>query len=570
MTDDLLAVLERLRAATHESSTVEFKSNLQEPKQIGEYLSALANSAALERHDRAWLVWGVEDETHRITGTTFDPQAARAEGNQRLTMWLQQLTNPRADFTFHPPIQHPDGRVVMLEIHPARSSPIAFSGRRFIRVDSHKCSLADHPQKEARLWDALGAKVDWTGEIVADATLADLDPEAVQFARDRFTEYRVRGEADASQHDRMRREAQEWDVPTLLNKARVTKGGRITRTALLLLGRDESAHFLAPVDAKISWILRDAANNKVSSQHFGMPFLTNTERVFQRIRNVQLEQLPGGDTLFPTAVPQYDPWVIREALHNCIAHQDYVLGGKINVVEHPDRLVFTNLGSFLPESVEWMVQHQSPLEHYRNQWLVEAMVRLRMIDQVGSGIRQMFVRQRERAFPLPDFVIDPQTPPRVEVVIHSKILDENYVRALMQRPQLDLRDVLLLDRVQKKQPIDAGDAKALRAAGLIDGRSPNYFISLRMTSVKHSGRGLDDSQLENMVLDYLAHHERATRAQLVALLVPKLPAELSHAQKGNKIRNLLQSMRKANQVENTGSRTSPDWRLKHQRGSLGP
>ncbi len=69
---------------------------------------------------------------------------------------------------------------------------------------------------------------------------------------------------------------------------------------------------------------------------------------------------------------------MREALHNALAHQDYLLGGKINLVEHPDRLVLTNLGQFIPPSVEWMLEHQSPPEHYRNQWLIEGMIRLRM------------------------------------------------------------------------------------------------------------------------------------------------------------------------------------------------
>ena len=79
-----------------------------------------------------------------------------------------------------------------------------------------------------------------------------------------------------------------------------------------------------------------------------------------------------------------------------VAHQDYVLGGKINVVEHPDRLVFGNLGEFLAPNVEWMLAHQSPPEHYRNQWLINGMIRLRMIDRLGSGIRRMFDKQRKR------------------------------------------------------------------------------------------------------------------------------------------------------------------------------
>src|SRR5690606_30731393 len=199
----------------------------------------------------------------------------------------------------------------------------------------------------------------------------------------------------------IRTEVAALTVPTLLNKARVTKQGRVTRAALLLLGKDESSHFLAPADAKMTWVLRDAGNDTVTSQPFGVPFLLATEQLCARIRNVTLDHMPDG-SLFPTPVPQYDNWVLREALHNCVAHQDYVLGGKINVVEHPDRLVFSNLGQFIPESVAWMLEHQSPPEHYRTEWLVGAMIRLRMNEQGGSGIWRMFATQRQRLVALTD------------------------------------------------------------------------------------------------------------------------------------------------------------------------
>lgn len=564
----MFEILEQLRRGARESTTVEFKSNLDEPKAIGEYISALANSAALEGHTRAWLAWGVEDETHAVKGTAFDPFSAKGQGNQSLMMWLQHQTSPRADFSFHV-VPHPDGKVILLEIHPARSAPIAFQGTRFIRVDSHKVKLADHAVKEARLWEALGVKQDWTGEVVSSATLDDLDSDAIDFARERFAEYLIRNEPDTSRHDRIRAHAASWDVPTLLNKAHVTKQGRITRAALLLLGRDESAHFLAPADAKISWILRDADNKAVTSNHFGLPFLTETEEVFRRIRNLQVEYLPDG-SLFPTPVSQYDSWVIREALHNCIAHQDYALGGKVNVVESPDRLVFTNLGSFLPPSVEWMLEHQSPPEHYRNQWLIDAMVRLRMIDQIGSGIRRMYETQRERFFPLPDFVIDADSmsKPRVEVAISGKILDMKYTQALMHAADLDLRQVLLLDRVQKGQSLTSKDAKALRSAGLIEGRAPSYLISSKVadwTAQKAKyirNRGFDDGYYKQLVIEYLQKYVKASRKELDDLLLPKLPEVLDAEQKAHKIRNLLQTMRRAELIERRGSKNAPEWRLK--------
>lgn len=275
MTDEaLLVMLENLLSLPREQATVEFKSNWELPSDIGQYISALANSAALSGHDRAWMVWGIDDASRVVKGTTFDPftQKIKDGPNQSLTMWLQVMTAPRADFCFHA-LQHPQGRVVMLEIHPARSAPVAFQHVRYVRVDSHKVKLADHPDKEARLWATLGVKEDWSGAVVPGASFGDLDEAAVAMARQRFAEFLIRGEVDADRHDSIRAEVAGWDNATLLNKAHITKQGRITRSALLLLGKDESAHFLAPADTKISWVLRDAHNGTVTSVPFGIPFL---------------------------------------------------------------------------------------------------------------------------------------------------------------------------------------------------------------------------------------------------------------------------------------------------------
>jgi ATP-dependent DNA helicase RecG len=564
---ELLELLERMRNRTQEGATVEFKSNLRDPSEIGQYISALANSAALEGASRAWVIWGVKDDTYEVVGTSFDPFSAKGEGSQSLIMWLQKMTTPKADFTFHA-ARHAAGTVVMLEIHPARTAPIAFQNIRYIRIDSHKTKLGEHSDKEARLWDVLGQKEDWSGELVPGASLDDLDPRAIEMARKRFSEYLIKSERDAERHEQIRQEAASWDVPTLLNKARLTKQGRITRSALLLLGRDESAHFLAPADTKISWILRDARNATVSSQPLSLPLLLSSDKVFSYIRNVPVEHMPDG-TLFPTAVQQYDPWVIREALHNCIAHQDYRLGGKINVVEHPDRLVFSNLGQFIPPSVEWMLEHQSPPEHYRNQWLIDGMIRLRMIDQVGSGIRRMFQTQRDRFFPLPDYHFDENEfgRPRVEVAIPGRILDVKYTQLLMKRTDLDLQLVLLLDRVQKRLPLSPDEVRQLRVLNLIEGRSPNLLVSAKVAALTEQkaiyirNRGLDDDYYQQLVLGYLDKYKQALRSDLDDLLTPKLPDVLDAAQKRHKIKNLLQALRRQGRIHPDGPRSSAVWKL---------
>ncbi len=568
----MLAALQDLLTQARERSTIEFKSNWDQAENIGEYISALANAAALEGHERAWMIWGVDDVTRQVKGTTFDPfqqkiKSDKGNGNQSLVMWLQFLTQPRADFQFHE-LQHPDGRVVLLEIHPARSAPVAFKQGRYIRIDSHKVKLADHPDKEARLWEQLGLKDDWTREVVPEATWDDLDPQAVAAARQRYTEFCIRGEPDARRHDAIRAEIAGLNDVTLLNKARVTKQGRITRSALLLLGKDESAHLLSPVDAKIHWISRLGSSTAQPSYPFGMPFLLATDKVFGRIRNETVDHMPDG-TLFPTPVQQYDPWVVREALHNCVAHQDYVLGGKINVVEHPDRLVLTNLGEFIPQSVEWMLEHQSPPEHYRNQWLIDGMIRLRMIEQAGSGIRRMFVTQRERFFPLPDYSFDTSTQgyPRVELTLAGRIMDAKFARALMTRTDLSLPHVLLLDKVQKGQALEVNEVKVLRELGLIEGRAPKLFISAKVADAAGQkaryihNRGLDDQHYQQLVVGYLRKYKRAKRADFDDLLMDKLAAVLTPEQKTNKVKNLLQAMKRARIIDCEGPRSAAVWFL---------
>lgn len=570
----LLEALDRLRAGPREGATVEFKGSVQEPAEIGEYLSALANSAVLEGHDRGWMVWGVEDGTHVIKGTHFDPFTKKGEGNQALVMWLQQKTTPRADFTFHE-CQHSVGKVILLEIHPPRTAPIAFQGVRYVRIDSHKTKLSEHPDKEARLWGKLGQLDDWSGEVAAEATLDDLDGEALAQARKRFTEYLVKSEPDSARHEALRRDALGWDELTLLNKARLTKAGRITRSTLLLLGKDESAHLLSPADVKMSWILRDAEGKTVSSQHFGPPFLLSSDRLFARIRNVMIEQLPDG-TLFPTAIQKYEPWVIRETLHNAIAHQDYRLGGKINAVEHPDRLVFSNLGQFIPPSVEWMLEHQSPPEHYRNQWLIDGMIRMRMIDQVGSGIRRMFEMQRDRFLPLPDYSFDASDAglPRVEVTISGQVLDGKYTQTLMKRSDLELRQVVLLDRVQKGAALTKAEASQLKRLGLIEGRFPRVFVSARVAATTGGQaqhirkRGFDNRYYRDLLVELIREHGPIGPAVITELFLDKLPDSLNDDQKRAKIRNLTFDLaHRRGVIENVGQPRGPGalWRL---RGSV--
>ena len=549
---DLSALLDRLRAEPRESEWLEFKANRFDAQAIGEYLSALANSACLLGKPRGYLVFGIEDGTHAVVGTSFDPQVETGQGNQLLPLWLAVLLSPKLGFEIHT-CQYQGRRVVVFEVHPAFDRPVEFRGKAYVRNGTSKAALSGYPDKERAIWTR---RVDWSAQVCEQATLADLDPLAIAEARRQFAE------KNKSKPDRLA-ELAAWDDATFLNKAKLTVRGAVTHAALLLLGREESSSLLAPAVARISWILKNERNEELDYEHFGPPLLLNVNKVLARVRNLTVRELPDG-TLFPVELTQYDPWVIREALHNCIAHQDYGLRGRVQVVETPHALLLTNVGGFLPGRVEAVIDQDAPLEIYRNPYLAEAMVSLNMIDTQGGGIKRMFQAQRRRFFPLPDY--DLSQPERVMVTLRGRILDVRYTRLLMAQGELDLATIMLLDKVQKGQRIAAEDAKRLKAAKLVEGRYPNLLVAGSVAAVAGQkaqhirNRGFDSQYYRDMIVALVREHQPVSREDIDKLLLDKLPEVLSPAQKLTKIHNLLSSQA-GKTIRNAGSRSVSQWVL---------
>jgi ATP-dependent DNA helicase RecG len=257
--------------------------------------------------------------------------------------------------------------------------------------------------------------------------------------------------------------------------------------------------------------------------------------------------------------------VIREALHNAVAHQDYRRHGRIVVVELPDRVLVTNVGDFLPGDVETVIRQDAPQALYRNPFLADAMVELNLIDTQGGGIKRMFETQRRRSFPLPDY--DLSEIGRVAVRITGRILDERYTRLLMERTDLGLGEVLLLDRVQKGLSIRREDHRRLKAAGLVEGRYPNPIVAAAVARATGDAgrhirqRGFDKQYYLDLILALVREHGPVDRKDVDALLVPKLPDRLMHDQKLRKVHNLLQELRRAGRISNRGSRSQPAWVL---------
>jgi len=545
-------LIDRLRQEPNETEWLEFKMNNCPPQLIGEYLSALSNSARCCGKPKGYLVFGIEDKTHVVKGTNFNPAKTKAKGNQDLNIWLAQGLKPPVGFEIFS-ITYEGKTIVLFEINATRDSPVAFFGRKYIRIGSSKTELSRHPQRERAIWDRMNL-VDWSAQICEQATIDDLDSDAIARAR---KEYKTKFSSKAQEVD-------TWDNITFLNKTKLTIKGKITNTAILLLGKSESSTLLSPAVAKITWVLKDDNNKEKDYEHFGPPFLLNVERVYAKIRNLTYRHMPGG-SLFPLEITQYDHWVIREALHNCIAHQDYSLHARINLVETPNAILLTNVGSFLPGGIEIVIEQDAPPEIYRNPFLADAMVNLNMIDTQGGGIKKMFQTQKERFFPLPDF--DLSNPDRVLVKIQGEILDERYTRLLMKRTDLDLHTVLLLDKMQKRSVISRKDSRRLKAMKVIEGRYPNLYVSSWVADAtgekaRHiRDGGLDNQYYKDLLLKLIAEHGPVNRKEIDELLWEKLPEVLSERQKKDKIHNLISYLAAKERIRNEGTNRSSKWVL---------
>ncbi len=529
---ELVALIDRLRREPHETEWFEFKGKACAPQETGEYLSATANSAALNGMLRGYLVFGVENTTHRVVGTPYDPHEERNKG-QPLMLWLTRGLEPRVSLRVDI-VPHSDGPVVVFDVEAAHDRPVKFYGKAYVRVGECKTSLAQHPEKERDIWVL---RRDWSAQICEGASPQDLDPDAIEMARKQF----------GVKHPVQAAEARQWEVGTFLNKAKLTIRGSVTNTAILLLGRPEVTQLLAPAVARISWLLRDEKNQEQDYAHFGAPLILQVDRVLSRIRNLTLRAMPSG-TLFPTEMSQYDPWVIREALHNCIAHQDYGLGGRINVVETPTSLRFSNMGSFIPGDIESVIHRDAPPEFYRNRFLAEAMVNLNMIETQGGGIKKMFRTQAGRFFPLPDYDLSQHD--RVGVTLQGRILDERYSQLLMERTDLDLSTIMLLDKVQKRRVLTEDEFRLLKSRRLVEGRRPNLYVSAKVAAATDTRadyikrRAFDKAYYKKVVIDYLAKYGTAKRTDLDKLLMNKISDALVEHQKRTYVMNLLQELRR--------------------------
>lgn len=448
--------VEELLQSKTETEVLEFKEAKfnYDTNKLGKYFSALGNEANLAGKDRAYLLFGVKNDK-TVVGTRLSD----AEINN-FKHEIANHTSPTMSFIDVGRFSI-GGKDVLCCVIPAapQGMPIAWKDHFYGREGESLGGL--HIGEIERIRNQTVFR-DWSVKVVDEASIDDLSKKAIDVARKQYAE----------KNRRLKKEILGWSDKVFLNRARLTINDRITNAAILLLGKPEAEHFISPAQAKITWILKDRDGVEKDYEHFSCPIILSAQQVFKKIRNITYRYMQEG-SLFPEEVLQYDPYLIREALNNCIAHQDYTLGGKIIVVENEDGcLTFKNSGDFIPGSVENVIESDAPESVYRNPFLVSAMVNLNMIDSVGSGIKRLFDIQRKKFFPLPDFDFSGHT---VKLTLYGKILDMKYARALANNENLSIKEVMRLDVAQKKNFAERKNASVESVANPMNAAATTTF-----------------------------------------------------------------------------------------------
>lgn len=382
MTDRLARIVHHL-VRQGECEWVEFKVDNFDPSEIGSYISALANTAALVGERRAYMVWGVEDQTRRLVGTRFDHRRER-RGNEEIENWLLRKLAPHVNFRFEHGFV--DGvAIVLLSIPAASHSIVRFDGEAYIRVGSYKKPLADFGEKERQLWDRIGS-------LAFERALArdGLEAEEVLGLLNTETYYNLVKEREPTTADEV--------LSRLIDERFVVSepgGYGITNLGAILLAKKlEDFDLERKATRLIKYRARDRviAENEIGGK---LGYAIGFQGLMRTIRGM----LPTQEAIVDgvrDSIDVYPEIAIRELVANALIHQDFTLTGTGPMVEiFSDRIEITNPGIPLVETDRLI--DKPPRS--RNEWLGAMMRRFGMCEERGSGLDRV-VRAVE-AFRLP-------------------------------------------------------------------------------------------------------------------------------------------------------------------------
>lgn len=396
---DLGALADRLVALDSETTWAEFKENNDNPKEIGEYISALANSAALEGRRRAYVMWGVADEGHAVVGTSFRPESEKV-GGEELGNWLLRHLTPQVYFFFHT-FQYRGHTVVLLEIEPSADRPVQFDGTEFIRIGSYKKKLRDHHDHERRLWRLFD-----TDTFESSAALDRLSVERVIQLIDYPSYFSLTGIPLPENRSL---------ILEMLEKAGVISFDVATDWSISNRGALLFAHDLndfPSLSRKAARVIQYKGVSRVTSarEQIGQRGYASG---FQGLVKYVSDLLPESEEIgraLRTSTTAYPELAVRELIANALVHQDLTIPGSGPMVEiFDDRLEITNPGVPLVEPERFI---DSPPQS-RNERLARMMRQMGICEERGSGWDKITFEIEFNQLP----------PPLVEVTeIHTRVV----------------------------------------------------------------------------------------------------------------------------------------------------
>ncbi|HBJ84164.1 MAG TPA: transcriptional regulator [Verrucomicrobiales bacterium] len=387
--NDLLGILAELRKLPRETEWAEFKHNNAEPDEIGEYLSALANAAALTGKVHAWLVWGVNNDTHEVTGTTFNPTAAKV-GNEELESWLLRLLSPKINFRFYT-VQLEDNIVVLLEISAAFRHPVQFKGTEFIRVGSYKKKLKDFPEKERELWRVFD-RTPFEKEIAAENIAAEEVLRLLDYPA--YFDLLSLPLPEGRDGILSALAADDMIAPGKGGKWNITNLG-----AVLFAKRLADYRTLTRKAVRVVLYKGESKVETIREQEGGKGYATGFEGLIGFVTNL----LPSNEVIgqaLRKQVPMFPELAIRELVANAIIHQDFHLTGTGPMVEiFAGRMEITSPGLPLVQTDRFL---DSP-PRSRNEALASFMRRIGVCEERGSGVDKVVIQTEIFQLPAPLF-----------------------------------------------------------------------------------------------------------------------------------------------------------------------
>lgn len=385
----LRSLVQELRKLPKETGWVEFKENFAEPEEIGEYISALSNSAALAGKMSAYLLWGIHNDTHALVGTDFSPSSKKV-GNEELENWLLHLLSPRIQFQFYP-VEVDGVHVILLEISRAVQKPVQFKGQEHIRIGSYKKKLKDFPEKEKALWrtfDQTPFESLFTSEnIPADELLKLLDYPAYFEMLSRPLPNQKEGILDALSGDEMitRNETGNWNITNL--------------GAVLLAKKLSDFHGLKRKSIRVIFYKENNRVETIREQEGVKGYANGFEGLIGFINGMIPSNEVMGKALRKT-VPMYPDVAVRELVANALIHQDFSITGTGPMVEiFSDRMEVSNPGTPIVDTRRFV---DTP-PRSRNEKLASFMRRIGVCEERGSGVDKVVFQTEYYQLPAPIF-----------------------------------------------------------------------------------------------------------------------------------------------------------------------